>query len=165
MNTIVLFLLTFTIQNSWGHGGEDHSKKKSPKVVHNSLVADSKELEVVYKKINTSYLKKIKPIFKTSCFDCHSSQTNFPWYYKFPGVKQLIDSDIKEAKSHLDFSNDYPFKSHDSPENDLKSIEKSVSKKTMPPKKYLWMHNNAKLSQKEVEEIKKWVKESLEALK
>ncbi len=165
MNTIVLFLLTFTIQNSWGHGGEDHSKKKSPKVVHNSIVADSKELEVVYKKINTSYLKKIKPIFKTSCFDCHSSQTVFPWYYEIPGIKQLIDSDIKEAKSHLDFSNDYPFISHDSPENDLKSIEKSISEKTMPPTKYLWMHSDAKLSQKEVEEIKKWVKESLEALK
>ena len=165
MNTIVLFLLTFTIQNSWGHGGEDHSKKKSPKVVHNSIVADSKELEVVYKKINTSYLKKVKPIFKKSCFDCHSSQTTYPWYYKVPGVKQLIDSDIKEAKSHLDFSNDYPFISHDTPENDLKSIEKSISKKIMPPKKYLWMHNNAKLSQQEVEEIKKWIKESLEALR
>ena len=165
MNTIVLFLLTFTIQNSWGHGGEDHSKKKSPKVVHNSIVADSKELEVVYKKINTSYLKKIKPIFKTSCFDCHSSQTVFPWYYEIPGIKQLVDSDIKEAKSHLDFSNDYPFISHDSPENDLKSIEKSISEKTMPPKKYLWMHSDAKLSPKEVEEVKKWVNESLEALK
>ena len=165
MKIIILTLIVFTFQDSWGHGGEDHSKKKSPEIVHDSLNSDSKETEEIYKKINTSYLKKIKPIFKKSCFDCHSSQTTYPWYYKVPGVKQLIDSDIKEAKSHLDFSNDYPFISHDSPENDLKSIEKSVSKKTMPPKKYLWMHNNAKLSQKEVEEIKKWVKESLEALK
>ena len=35
----------------------------------------------------------------------------------------------------------------------------------MPPKKYLWMHSDAKLSPKEVEEVKKWVNESLEALK
>ncbi|MCP3931544.1 MAG: heme-binding domain-containing protein [Bacteroidetes bacterium] len=165
MKIIILTLIVFTFQDSWGHGGEDHSKKKSPEIVHDSLNSDSKETEEIYKKINASYLNKIKPIFRKSCFDCHSSQTTYPWYYKVPGVKQLIDSDIKEAKSHLDFSNDYPFISHDSPENDLKSIEKSVSKKTMPPKKYLWMHNNAKLSQKEVEEIKKWVKESLEALK
>lgn len=165
MKIIILTLIVFTFQDSWGHGGEDHSKKKSPEIVHDSLNSDSKETEEIYKKINASYLNKIKPIFRKSCFDCHSSQTTYPWYYKVPGVKQLIDSDIKEAKSHLDFSNDYPFVSHDSPENDLKSIEKSVSKKTMPPKKYLWMHNNAKLSQKEVEEIKKWVKESLEALK
>ncbi len=165
MKIIILTLIVFTFQDSWGHGGEDHSKKKSPEIVHDSLNSDSKETEEIYKKINASYLNKIKPIFRKYCFDCHSSQTTYPWYYKVPGVKQLIDSDIKEAKSHLDFSNDYPFISHDSPENDLKSIEKSVSKKTMPPKKYLWMHNNAKLSQKEVEEIKKWVKESLEALK
>ncbi len=165
MKIIILTLSIFVFQESWGHGGDDHGKKKSPEIVHDSLNSDSKETEEIYKKINTSYLKKIKPIFKKSCFDCHSSQTTYPWYYKVPGVKQLIDSDIKEAKSHLDFSNDYPFVSHDSPENDLKSIEKSVSKKTMPPKKYLWLHNNAKLSQKEVEEIKKWVKESLGALK
>ena len=165
MKIIILTLIVFTFQDSWGHGGEDHSKKKSPEVAHDSIGFDSKEVEEVYKKINTSYLKKIKPIFKKSCFDCHSSQTTYPWYYKVPGVKQLIDSDIKEAKSHLDFSNDYPFISHDTPENDLKSIEKSISKKIMPPKKYLWMHNNAKLSQQEVEEIKKWIKVSLEALK
>ena len=165
MKIFILTLIVFTFQDSWGHGGEDHSKKKSPEVVHDSIGFDSKEVEEVYKKINTSYLKKIKPIFKKSCFDCHSSQTTYPWYYKVPGVKQLIDSDIKEAKSHLDFSNDYPFISHDTPENDLKSIEKSISKKIMPPKKYLWMHNNAKLSQQEVEEIKKWIKVSLEALK
>ena len=165
MKIFILTLIVFTFQDSWGHGGEDHSKKKSPEVVHDSIESDSKEVEEIYKKINTSYLKKIKPIFKKSCFDCHSSQITYPWYYKVPGVKQLIDSDIKEAKSHLDFSNDHPFISHDTPENDLKSIEKSISKKTMPPKKYLWMHNNAKLSQKEVEEIKKWIKESLEALK
>ena len=165
MKIFILTLIVFTFQDSWGHGGEDHSKKKSPEVAHDSIGFDSKEVEEVYKKINTSYLKKIKPIFKKSCFDCHSSQTTYPWYYKVPGVKQLIDSDIKEAKSHLDFSNDYPFISHDTPENDLKSIEKSISKKIMPPKKYLWMHNNAKLSQQEVEEIKKWIKVSLEALK
>ena len=165
MKIFILTLIVFTFQDSWGHGGEDHSKKKSPEVVHDSIESDSKEVEEIYKKINTSYLKKIKPIFKKSCFDCHSSQTTYPWYYKVPGVKQLIDSDIKEAKSHLDFSNDYPFISHDTPENDLKSIEKSISKKIMPPKKYLWMHNNAKLSQQEVEEIKKWIKVSLEALK
>ena len=59
MNTIVLFLLTFTIQNSWGHGGEDHSKKKSPKVVHDGIVSGSKEVEAVYKKIGPMFAAMI----------------------------------------------------------------------------------------------------------
>ena len=157
---LLLSLLLFS-RIIFAHGGKEH--KSSQEVRLEKVISNS--LEIEFSKINKEYKFSVKPIFAKKCLACHAVNNSLPWYYTIPGVKQLIDSDIKESKSHLDFSNDYPFISHDSPENDLKSIDKSVSKKTMPPKKYLWMHNNAKLSQKEVEEIKKWVKESLEALK
>ena len=160
---VILFL--FDLPVTRGHGGEDHSKNKSPKILHDTIDSDSKQIKEIYQRINASYLRKIKPIFKKSCFDCHSSQTTYPWYYKVPGIKQLIESDIKEARSHLDFSSDYPFKSHGSLKNDLKSIIKSISENTMPPKKYLWMHKDAKITQKEAEEIIRWAEKSLETLK
>lgn len=49
-------------------------------------------------RINQEYLKTVKPIFQKSCFDCHGNTTVYPWYYKVPGVKQLIDNDIDEVK-------------------------------------------------------------------
>ena len=79
-------------------------------------------------------------------------------------MKQVIDSDIKEAKSHLDFSNNYPFKSHDTPENDLKSIMKSISDASMPPSQYLFFHGDKKMSDSEKTKVKEWVKNSLKAL-
>ncbi len=160
MRLITLGLLILNIQNSWGHGGVDHSKKESMR--HENI--DTTAIDSI-KLISDDYLKTVRPIFKKSCFDCHSNQTNFPWYYRIPGVKQLIDSDINEAKSHLDFSNDYPFISHESKVNDLKSIEKSISEGSMPPGKYLWLHGEAKLSDQDIQQIKRWVSHSLEALK
>ena len=56
------------------------------------------------------YQLRVEPIFKKSCMDCHSGQTRFPWYYKIPGIKQMLDSDISEAGHHLDMSASYPFK-------------------------------------------------------
>ena len=64
------------------------------------------------KKCQDAYRAEIEPIFKAKCFDCHSSSTRHPWYYKVPGVRQLINSDVKEAKEHLDMSQGFPFQGH-----------------------------------------------------
>ncbi len=157
---ILLVFIILMVNNSWGHGNEKHSSDK----VMNKEKKDLFKNKLIYEKINSQYLKKIKPIFQKSCFDCHSSRTVFPWYYSLPIVKQVIDSDIKEAKSHLDFSNNYPFKSHDTPENDLKSIMKSISDASMPPSQYLFFHGDKKMSDSEKTKVKEWVKNSLKAL-
>ena len=157
---LLLFILTTTF-HVWGHGGEDHSKDvKQPKVVKPNA-----EIEEKYIRINQEYLKTVKPIFQKSCFDCHGNTTVYPWYYKIPGVKQLIDSDIKESKKHLDFSKDFPFVSHETPIKDLDGIGKSIKNDSMPPFRYLIMHGNKKLTKDEVKQVDKWIKESKEMLK
>lgn len=161
MKLVTAFIILIAINSNplFSHGGEKHEKKESA-----PIVTVSSKTESALKQIGVDYEKKIAPFFKKSCFDCHSSQTNYPWYYKFPIVKQIIDSDIKEGRSHLDFSQGFPFKSHDSPKNDLKSIKKSISEKKMPPQKYLLLHKGAKLSQNEIDIIFDWVTKSLGAL-
>ena len=77
----------------------------------------------------------------------------------------MIDSDIKKAKEHLDFSGDFPFESHDTPINDLKSIAKSIEEGKMPPKKYLFMHSGARLNKDDKNKIKNWIEKSLKRLK
>ena len=156
---IFVSILFMTIVKSWSHGGIDHSVKK------NSSAVQIQENKVSYKSINESYINSIKPIFKKACFDCHSNKANYPWYYNVPGIKQLIDSDIKEAKSHLEFGESFPFKSHENPINDLKSIAKSIKNESMPPFNYRVMHSKSRLSNKEILEVEKWVKESLIKLK
>ena len=146
----------------FGHGGEKHEEKKV-EVSHDKMEmkVESKE---VFSEINNEYLKNIKPIFEVKCFDCHSDKTNYPWYFKLPLVSTMIQKDIDEAKEHLDFSNDYPFISHDTPIKDLRSILKVFEEKSMPPFKYTIMHSESKILDEDIQKVRIWVEESLKKL-
>lgn len=120
--------------------------------------------EVSATAINELYSKDVKPIFQKKCFDCHSQKTNYPWYHKIPGVKQLIESDIKEGLEHIDFEPGFPFKSHATPSEDLDEILEVIEKNDMPPMSYRIMHPSSKLTEPEKEIIKKWVQAAKETL-
>lgn len=115
--------------------------------------------------INAAYLRDIKPIFQRSCFDCHGSNPNYPWYSKLPIANSLIEGDVREAKVHLDLSNDFPFKGHGTPREDLIAIRDSVTDGSMPPFRYQALHWAARLTEQEKEAVQNWVRTSLERMK
>ena len=155
MKLLFILIIVLGASKLWSHGGEDHSR---PLKIESS--SQLKNLE-----INKSYITLVKPAFQRACFDCHGNTTYYPWYYKIPGIKQLIDNDIKTAKKHLDFSGDFPFKSHDSPKNDLLAISKALKNQTMPPFNYSLMHGEVDFSDKEKIIIQSWIKKSIAILK
>lgn len=149
-------------QDSWSHGGEKHPDKAAKSEKSISISSESKEFsDSGFEEINSSYLRQVKPIFSRSCFNCHSSNVEYPWYYKLPLIKGVIDKDISDARMHLDFSKDFPFKSHDSSINDLKAINNAITDKSMPPFRYKVLHPGSKLSKEEIRTIKLWIKNSL----
>jgi hypothetical protein len=111
----------------------------------------------IYQRIGEAYVQRVKPIFTQKCFDCHSDKTVYPAYYKIPGIKQYIDSDISEAREHLDFSKDYPFISHASPLEDLDAIRKELDEGEMPPFGYRLAHRDSAVSEDEKRLIYDWV--------
>ena len=116
-------------------------------------------------KINSAYLQKVKPIFKRACFDCHSDQVVYPWYYKIPGIKQWMDSHIEEGREKLEMSKDYPFKGGKKGlKHDLEETWESVDEGEMPPLFYRIMSKERRLSDEDKAIIKGWVDESLKEL-
>lgn len=113
------------------------------------------------KEIGVEYEAKVQPIFQRACYDCHSNSTKYPWYYKIPGVKQLIDSDVAEAKEHLDMSQGFPFQGHGTPTEDLEAIIDTLKEGDMPPLKYKLMHPSAGLSEAEKTIVKDWAGNAL----
>ena len=156
---IVALLLVFAL-SELAHSHEKHSTVK-PK---SSPASGDSERAHRLSLVNEEYRRNVKSIFQKSCFDCHSQQTHYPWYYKIPGARGLIDSDIAEAKKHIDLTNDFPFKGHGSPEEDLEAIRETMDEDTMPPVRYKILHPSAKLSKAEQEIILQWVSKSLEEL-
>jgi cytochrome c peroxidase len=111
-----------------------------------------------YAMINDAYKASVKPILQKKCFDCHSDQTHYPWYYKLPFVKNLIDEDIEEAIEHLDMSHDFPFQSKKMDfEEYMDELKEVVEKNEMPPIQYKLMHWSSSLSKSDSDIILKWV--------
>ena len=46
---------------------------------------------------------KIQSILKTSCYDCHSNNTSYPWYSKIQPVKWWLADHVNSGKRHLNF--------------------------------------------------------------
>lgn len=160
LSATLLSLFVFALAaTSSAHEGNNH--KTSKKRVE-ARVAESEK--VTYDKINETYIRDVKPIFQRSCFDCHSQSPRIPWYHSVPLVHGLIESDMREAKIHLDFSNDFPFQGHGSPKEDLEAIGKSVDEGTMPPFRYKVIHWGSGLSADEKKVILKWTGQSIQLL-
>ncbi|MCM2323639.1 MAG: heme-binding domain-containing protein [Oligoflexia bacterium] len=111
-----------------------------------------------------SYVAKVKPIFAAKCYSCHAEGAKLPWYHPIPGVKQLIDRDIREAREHLDMSGDYPFRSHASPVEDLNELEEEIRSGGMPPLIYRAMHWGSRLTREEENVVLDWLRSACGAL-
>lgn len=93
----------------------------------------------VFSIINDRY-QEIKPIFQHSCFDCHSDNTDYPWYHKLPVIKGILDEHIAEGREYLDFSHDFPFSGKDSPLELLSEIKNEIEEDEMPLLSYRILH-------------------------
>ena len=171
---ISIAIIGMSVIPAFSHGTVKHdSNKGTPsektEILKNDSIKEvSKEkivnLEKNYEKINEAYLKNIKSIFQAKCFNCHSSTTKYPFYYKIPGITQMIDKDIKEARKHIDFSNNFPFLSHETPINDMKSLKKIALEGGMPPFKYILGHWDSKLTEEDKKALLNWTEKAIDIL-
>ena len=107
--------------------------------------------------------EKVEVIFKTSCYDCHSNNTIYPWYNKIQPVSWIMEGHIKEAKAELNF-NEFGSYSERRQKSKFKSILSQVKDGEMPLASYTWMHREAKLSDNEKKDLEDWINKILKSL-
>jgi len=49
--------------------------------------------------------QEVNAILRSSCFDCHSSQTNLRWYDRLTPVNYFVNDHVARGREALDFSN------------------------------------------------------------
>jgi heme-binding protein len=79
-----------------------------------------------------------------ACFDCHSNETQWPWYASVAPVSWLIQNHVQEGREALNFSAFEP--GQEKVAEAAGEAGESVSKGEMPPKDYLLMHPEARLT-------------------
>ncbi|MGB1270270.1 MAG: heme-binding domain-containing protein [Flavobacteriaceae bacterium] len=95
-------------------------------------------------------------ILKTSCYDCHSNNTIYPWYDRITPVNFWVNSHITDGKKHLNFSewNSYSAKKK---AHKLDEFIEMIEDKEMPLASYTLTHQDAKLSDADIIELTNWV--------
>ncbi len=103
-------------------------------------------------------------ILRTSCFDCHSNHTNYPWYTSVQPVGLWTDNHVKEGKEELNFSE---FASYDA-EKQLKKFKKmkeELEDSEMPLFSYTLIHRDAVLTPEQSSILIAWANESMNLIK
>jgi hypothetical protein len=100
--------------------------------------------------------QNVQDVLKTSCYDCHSNDTRYPWYsFIQPGAWWMAHH-IEVGKKNLNFS-EFGIYSKRKQQNKLRSIVNRIEDKTMPIGAYIVMHDDAKLSKDKKALIVEWV--------
>lgn len=97
-------------------------------------------------------------LLKTSCYDCHSNQTDFPWYSKIAPVSWWLGDHITDGKEHLNFSTWEDYSTREKV-GLLEEILDEVKAGNMPLKSYLIIHKDAKLDENEISALEKWTED------
>ena len=136
---ILLFLLVVLIVIQFIRPAENHSDKLS-----------KNDITLHYTVPDT-----VLSILKTSCYDCHSNNTRYPWYNRVQPVAWWLSSHVNDGKRELNFSEfaSYPAAKQ---AKKLKNTVREVKEGGMPLDSYLWIHKDAKLDQGQKDTLIQW---------
>jgi len=96
-----------------------------------------------------------RELARRACFDCHSNETRWPWYSHVAPASWLVQNDVDEGRYELNFSR------WDRVYEEAHESGDVVREGGMPPRYYLWMHGDAKLTAAEREELARGLDASL----
>lgn len=100
----------------------------------------------------------IQKMIKAACYDCHSNNTNYPWYGRVRPFAWLLQKHIDEGKEELNFSTFQEYSGRMQREK-VRSMISQIRDDKMPLKKYLWMHAEAEMSDSEKEQLIEYLEE------
>lgn len=104
---------------------------------------------------------EVKTIFRKSCYDCHSNETNWRWYTYVAPVSWLTASDVHEARGKVNFS-EWGNLPANKKAKKTEEIWDEIEKGGMPLKIYVLAHPEVALSPAEKETIHNWSVASVE---
>jgi hypothetical protein len=103
-------------------------------------------------------------VFLNSCYDCHSNNTQYPWYSNVAPFSWYLKWHIDEGKAHLNFTS-WGIMDKAQKITKLDLICEEITFGTMPLNSYLWIHRASKLSEQDIQAICAWTEsEALEIL-
>lgn len=98
----------------------------------------------------------VAELLRRACFDCHSHETQWPWYAKVAPVSWLIGRDVNQGREHLNFSawNQVGLGEQ---QRLMAKIWEEVKEKDMPPPFYVLGHPEARVTTDDHRLLRTWI--------
>jgi len=100
----------------------------------------------------------VKQILRTSCADCHSNETVWPWYSNIAPISWVVAHDVEEGREDLNFSEWASMTAKDRA-HAAEEIGDETRHGKMPLGKYTLVHGGATLSEAQLAELQTWAVE------
>lgn len=98
----------------------------------------------------------VQLILQKACNDCHSNNTQYPWYSNIQPVAWWLNDHVQEGKKELNFS-EYAGYNLRRQYHKLEEVEEQVKEGEMPLSSYTFIHKEAKLTEAEKNALYNWV--------
>lgn len=104
-----------------------------------------------------------------ACYDCHSSETDWPWYSHVAPASWVLRYDVTEGREALDFSDwDHQMSLEPDPDEPFapdpldQRIEDEIRSGRMPPGTYRLLNPQARLTEAEKESLIEGLRKTIE---
>ncbi|RPI20096.1 MAG: hypothetical protein EHM61_27750 [Acidobacteria bacterium] len=102
-------------------------------------------------------------LLKAACLNCHSNQTNWPWYSAVAPVSWFVADDVNRARREVNFSEWERYKPEEKAHL-LREARELIEKREMPPWSYRLMHSEARLSEADIAALVHWTERERQKL-
>lgn len=109
--------------------------------------------------LETNPSSDVEELLKTTCYDCHSDNTVYPWYSNIAPISYWMDEHIEHGKGELNFS-DWASYSAKKKDHKLEELVEEVEEGEMPLKEYTWTHSEARFTDEQRQLLITWAKET-----
>ncbi len=97
-----------------------------------------------------------RALVKEHCFQCHSNETNWPWYSNIAPGSWLIAMDVIEGRGEFNFSD---WKNNP---GELDEMIGAIQEGEMPPVQYWVFHPNSRMNDPQKQELIDALKSSIQ---
>lgn len=97
----------------------------------------------------------VQLILQTSCYDCHSNNTEYPWYSNIQPVAWWLNDHVLEGKKEINFSEFASYRIGRRYKK-IEEIIEQVEEDEMPLNSYTIVHRNAALNKTQKLSLSNW---------
>lgn len=87
---------------------------------------------------------RTETLMQGACMDCHSNETNWPWYSNIAPVSWLVQRDVDEGREELNLSTGA---------GEIDDMVETIRDGSMPPWFYKPLHSGARLSDRDKQDL------------